>query len=36
MGIKTDLKLQGNDYSNISTAFFVAYLIAELWNGEIH
>ena len=33
MGINADLKLQGNDFSNASTAFFIAYLIAEVPNG---
>jgi hypothetical protein len=34
MGIKTDLKLTGNEFSNTATWFFIAYLIAEVPNGE--
>jgi len=34
MGLTTDLKLQGNDFSNASTFFFVAYLVAEVPTGE--
>ena len=34
MGINADLHLSGNDFSNASTAFFIAYLIAEVPNGE--
>jgi hypothetical protein len=34
MGINADLKLQGNDFSNASTAFFIAYLFAEIPNGK--
>ena len=33
MGLRTDLKLQSNDFTNASTVFFVAYLIAELPNS---
>jgi hypothetical protein len=36
MGLNKDLKLKGNDFSNASTAFFIAYLIAEVPNGELH
>jgi hypothetical protein len=36
MGLTPDLKLAGNDFSNASTAFFIAYLIAEVPNGEQH
>ncbi|CAG8904115.1 unnamed protein product [Penicillium egyptiacum] len=32
MGIKKDLKLVGNDFSNVATWFFIAYLIAEVPN----
>ncbi|KAJ6078797.1 hypothetical protein N7467_008550 [Penicillium canescens] len=32
MGIKKDLKLVGNDFSNTATWFFIAYLIAEVPN----
>lgn len=35
MGINADLKLQGNDFTNASTAFFIAYLIAEVPNGKL-
>jgi hypothetical protein len=34
MGINADLKLLGNDFTNASTAFFIAYLIAEVPNGQ--
>lgn len=30
MGLDRDLDLESNDFSNTATAFFVAYLIAEL------
>jgi hypothetical protein len=33
MGMKEDLQLQGNEFSNVATAFFVAYLVAELPMG---
>lgn len=33
MGLNKDLKLKGNDFSNAATAFFIAYLIAEIPNG---
>ena len=33
MGLSKDLKLQGNDFSNAASAFFIAYLIAEVPNG---
>jgi fucose permease len=32
--MKEDLQLEGNEFSNIATAFFVAYLVAELPMGE--
>jgi hypothetical protein len=34
MGISKDLKLKGNDFSNVGSAFFIAYLIAEVPNGQ--
>jgi hypothetical protein len=34
MGMKTDLKLKGNDFSNGASAFFIAYLVAEVPNGK--
>lgn len=34
MGLEKDLGLKGNDFSNTATAFFVAFLIAEIPNGE--
>lgn len=34
MGLNTDLKLNGNDFTNAATAFFIAYLIAEIPNGK--
>ena len=36
MGIKKDIRLVGNDFSNAATAFFVAYLIAEIPNGKYY
>ncbi|KAJ6147951.1 hypothetical protein N7497_009933 [Penicillium chrysogenum] len=36
MGIKQDLGLVGNDFSNVATWFFIAYLIAEVPNGECY
>lgn len=33
MGINAELKLKGNDFTNAATAFFIAYLIAEVPNG---
>lgn len=35
MGIKTDLRLTGNEFSNTATWFFIAYLIAEVPNGDL-
>jgi hypothetical protein len=35
MGMKEDLQLKGNEFSNVATAFFVAYLVAELPMSEI-
>lgn len=35
MGLSNDLKLKGNDFSNAATAFFIAYLIAEIPIGEV-
>lgn len=34
MGLNKDLKLKGNNFSNAATAFFIAYLIAEIPNGR--
>lgn len=34
MGLTPNLKLKGNDFSNTATAFFAAYLIAEIPTGE--
>lgn len=34
MGLPKDLKLKGNDFTNAATSFFIAYLIAEIPNGE--
>ena len=36
MGMKTDLHLKGNDFSNGASAFFIAYLVAEVPNGKIN
>jgi hypothetical protein len=33
MGLPKDLKLQGNDFTNAATAFFIAYLVAEVPTG---
>ena len=33
MGLNKNLKLIGNDFTNAATAFFIAYLIAEIPNG---
>lgn len=33
MGISKDLHLVGNNFSNVASAFFIAYLIAEVPNG---
>lgn len=35
MGIKTDLMLTGNEFSDTATWFFIAYLIAEVPNGKL-
>ena len=35
MGLLPDLKLKGNDFSNAATAFFIAYLIAEVPTGKV-
>lgn len=32
--MKADLKLRGNDFSNGASAFFIAYLVAEVPNGK--
>ncbi|KAJ5910817.1 major facilitator superfamily domain-containing protein [Penicillium subrubescens] len=32
MGMKADLKLKGNDFSNAASAFFIAYLVTEVPN----
>lgn len=34
MGLPKDLELGGNDFTNAATAFFIAYLIAEVPNGS--
>ena len=33
VGLNKDLKLKGNDFTNAATAFFIAYLVAEVPNG---
>ena len=35
MGINKDLKLTGNNFTNAATAFFIAYLIAEIPNAIV-
>jgi len=34
MGLSTDLSLMGNDLSNASPAFFIAYLVDEVPNSK--
>lgn len=34
MGLKEDLDLKGNNFSNAATAFWIAYLVAEPVNCE--
>jgi hypothetical protein len=34
MGLTADVKLVGNDFSNVTYAFSIAYLIAEVPNGR--
>ena len=34
MGMKEDQQLKGNEFTNVATAFFVAYLVAELPMGK--
>ena len=34
MGLNRDLKLRGDDFTNAATAFFIAYLVAEVPNGN--
>lgn len=36
MGFNKDLKLKGNNFSDASTAFSVAFLIAEIPNGILY
>lgn len=33
MGLDKDLRLKGDDFTNAATAFFIAYLVAEVPNG---
>ncbi|KAK5946824.1 hypothetical protein PMZ80_000968 [Knufia obscura] len=35
MALPKDLKLQGNEFTNAATSFFISYLIAEIPNGYI-
>src|SRR5689334_22700084 len=35
MGIRKDLQLTSNDFSNVGSAFFIAYLIAEVPTGYL-
>ena len=35
MGLVKDLELKGNDFSNAATAFFIAYLVAEVPTGYV-
>lgn len=34
MGLRQDLSLEGNDFTNVATAFFVAYVITEIPNSN--
>lgn len=34
MGLREDLNLQANEFSNVATVFFAAYMIAEIPTGE--
>ena len=34
MGLSHDLHLQGNDYTNASTSFYIANAIFAILNGE--
>jgi len=34
MGLNHDLKLKGNDFTNAATAFFAAYMVAEVPTGQ--
>lgn len=34
MGLNKELKLKANEFTNAATWFFIAYLIAEVPNGE--
>lgn len=34
MGLNKELKLKSNEFSNAATWFFIAFLIAEVPNGE--
>jgi hypothetical protein len=34
MGINKNLKLTMNDFSNVGSAFFIAYLVAEVPTGS--
>lgn len=34
MGISKDLGLVGNNFTNVASSFFIAYLIAEVPNGQ--
>lgn len=36
MGLTTDLKLEGNDFSNIATFLFVGLLCFEIPNSKPH
>lgn len=35
MGLKEDLQLKGNDFSNAATAFWIAFLIAQPPNSTL-
>lgn len=35
MGLNKDLGLQANEFSNVATAFFAAYLIAEIPTSKL-
>lgn len=35
MGLQDDLKMTGNDFSWLATAFFIAYAVAEIPQGAL-
>jgi hypothetical protein len=35
MGLKTDLKFKGNDFSHVATAYSIAHLVMQAPNGKV-